>query len=175
MLKRKIAISLTASTVFAVSGFSSSVLAATAATSASVDIVQAISVTKVADPDFGVVIPTATAGTVVLSPDGSVVATNVSHQAGTEVVGSFTVSGTNNQAYVITDPGTIILSGTLDVDTWTVTNANGDCANIDIASCSPSLSGTGGDTLSLGGTLNVPASQAQGQYTTNFSLEVLYQ
>ena len=177
MLNRKIAISLAASAVFAVSGFSSNVFAAQAGTSANVDIVTAIGITKQADPDFGVVIADPLGDTIVLESDtGNIVVSGAStHQAGTQVVGDFDVAGTPNQAYVITDPGTIVLSGALDVDTWTVTNANGDCTDVAVASCAPSLSGVGADTLSLGATLNIPAAQAEGQFSTVFNLEVLYQ
>lgn len=177
MLNRKIAISLAASAIFAASGFSSNVFAATAGTSANVDIVTAIGITKQADPDFGVIIADAAGDTVVMNSNtGAITVTNTStHQAGTQVVGDFDVTGTANQAYVINDPGTIILSGALDVDTWTVTNVNGDCTDLAVGSCTPSLDGAGDDTLSLGATLNIPALQAEGQFSTSFNLEVLYQ
>ncbi len=179
MLNRKIAISLTASAVFAVSGFSSNVFAATAATSANVDIVTAIGITKVADPDFGVVIADAAGDTIVLNSNtGAISVTNTStHQTGTQVLGDFDVSGTASQAYVITDPGAITLDGVsgMDVNAWTVTNLNGDCTDVAVASCVPALDISGADTLSVGATLNIPAGQTEGQYSATFNLEVLYQ
>ena len=179
MLNRKIAISLAASAVFAVSGFSSNAFADTAPTSASVDIVSAITLTKQADPDFGVVIPAATGGTVTLNSNTGVVSTSAgtTHQANTQVVGDFDVGGTNSQAYAITDPGTITLDGIsgMDVTNWTVTNVNGHCNDVAVASCAPSLDGSGNDTITIGARLNIPASQTEGQYTQAFSLEVLYQ
>jgi hypothetical protein len=179
MLNRKIAIALTAGTVLAASGFSSSVFAATAATSANVDIVTAIGVLRVADPDFGVVIADPLGDTLVLESDtGNVVVSGAStHQTGTQVVGDFDVSGTANQAYAITDPGAITLDGVsgMDVTAWTVTNANGDCTDLAVASCVPALDGTGADTLSIGATLNIPAGQTEGQFSQAFNLEVLYQ
>lgn len=179
MLNRKVAISLTASAVFAVSGFSSNVFAATAGTSASVDIVQAITITKQADPDFGVVIPAAGGGTVTLNSNTGAVTTSAgtTHQTGTQVVGDFDIGGTNNQAYAVSDPGTITLDGGsgMDVTTWTVTNVNGDCTDVVVATCAPSLDGTGNDTITVGARLNIPAGQTEGQFTQAFNLEVLYQ
>jgi len=179
MLNRKIAISLAASAVFAASGFSSNVFAATAGTSANVDIVTAIGITKQADPDFGVIIADVGGDTVTLESDtGNIVVLGGStHQAGTQVVGDFDVNGTANQAYAITDPGAITLDGVsgMDVDTWTVTNLNGDCTDLAVASCVPSLDAGGADTLSIGATLNIPALQGEGQFSQAFNLEVLYQ
>ena len=182
MLNRKLLPALTTVAFVALGGFSSQVFAADAATSASVDIVTPISITTVTDIDFGVVIPDPlVVGTILLPSNTGVAAASggtTQHQAGTEVRGRFTISGTANQAYSITDPGTINLgAANLDATSWTATNDNGDCINDPVTTCTttPTLDGSGADGLYIGASLNVPIGIAEGQYSANFNLTVEYQ
>ncbi len=153
--------------------FSAATFAQVSATStAAATIVGPIGITNTTVMNFGNVAVGATAGTVVMTPAGSRSVTGgvtLPATAGTVSAAVFSVTGAGGYTYTITLPSvaTTISSGAnnMTVDNWT---------------SSPSGTGTigagGSETLTVGATLNVGASQAAGSYlsATPFSVTVNY-
>ena len=149
--------------------FASSAFAqVTASATATATIVTPIAITKDVDMNFGNVAVNASVGTVVLTPAGARSATGgVSFLAatpGTITAASFTVTGLAGATYSITLPAgaLTITSGanTMTVDTWT-------------SSPTPTGTLTGGtETLTVGATLNVGASQPAGTYVSGTPFDV---
>jgi hypothetical protein len=147
---------------------------ATASATASATIITPIMITKTVDLDFGNVAVSGTAGTVLMSPagvrtpNGGVTLPAV---AGTPAAASFTVTGEASYTYAITLP-TAPLTITSGANTMTV----------DLFTSTPSGTGTlsagapGTQTVDVGATLNVNASQAAGLYisATPFDVTVNY-
>jgi Domain of unknown function (DUF4402) len=135
--------------------------------SASVTIVSAISITKTVDMNFGDVVEGA--GTVILATDNGRTATGNTTLGNSTAAAaaSFSVTGDSGATYAITLPGSAItLTGTgtdMTVDTF-VSDHPGDTGTL-----------TGGtDTILVGATLNVGATQTTGAYTGSFDLTVAY-
>jgi len=127
-----------------------------------------ISLTELTGLRFGAVFTGPTPGTVVLDPSGARQATGGAGLGSQLPVGpaTFAVTGSANATYAITLPTSVQLTspdGTLTVTAFR---------------SSPSLTGllgaTGQQTLSVGGTLNVPAQQPDGDYAGTFSVTVAY-
>lgn len=162
---------LAAATLFAAFSLNAFSQASATAT-ATATIITPIAISKTTDMNFGNVAVNATPGTVVLTPAGTRSATGgvtLPASAGTVSQAVFSVSGQANATYSITLPSgaTTITSGanTMSVDTWTSNpNATG------------TLDGSGNQTLNVGATLNVAASQAAGTYVsgTPFTVTVNY-
>jgi hypothetical protein len=141
---------------------------ATSSCNATATIVTGLSLVKTADLNFGSVVPGASAGTVVMTPAGARTAaggTSLGSATGASA-GAFQVSGLGGAAYSITLPAaTTITSGAnnMTVNTFTSTpNGTG------------SLNGGGNQTLAIGATLQVGASQPTGTYTGSFNVTVTY-
>jgi hypothetical protein len=159
-------------TVVLAFGFSGSAGAqsnsATNSCNATATIVTGISLTKTADLNFGSVVPGGAAGAVVMSPAGARSATggaSLGSSTGSSA-GSFTVAGLASAAYSITLPAsTTIASGgnNMTVDTFASTPSG-----------TGTLSGGGTQTLSIGATLHVAASQPTGTYSGSFNVTVTY-
>lgn len=151
--------------------FAASTFAQTATATATATIVAPLAIVKNIDMNFGNIAPGGAAGTVLLSPAGVRTPTGVTFlpaNPGTVTAASFTVTGLSGATYSITLPAgsTTVTSGanTMTVDTWTST---------------PTPNGTltgGTETLTVGATLNVGASQPVGTYAsvTPFSVTVNY-
>ena len=145
---------------------------ANATAAASATIVAPIAIAKNVDMNFGGIVPSATAGSVVLSAAASPsrTPTNVTLPTaltGTVTSAKFTVTGGSGSAYSVTLPGT--------ASTLTATGG----ATMTVATFTSSNTGTltgGSDILYVGGTLSVAANQAAGTYTTStpFSVTVNY-
>ncbi|MDA6070861.1 DUF4402 domain-containing protein [Flavobacterium sp. AC] len=141
--------------------FTSSVFAqATATATASATIVTPISITNASDMNFGNIATDGTVGTVVLAPDNSRTITGgvtLPAASGTVTAAAFTVSGSDSYTYAITLPSSVIIaSGT---DQMTVDNFTSTPATIGTLS-------SGSETITIGATLNLVASQAEGSYTS---------
>ena len=134
---------------------------------ASATIITPIAIAKTTDMNFGNIVAGATPGTVIMTPAG---ARSISGGAflpatiGTVSAASFNVTGAVLFTYAITLPaGSItITSGAnnMTIDTWTST---------------PTGTGTltgGAQTVTVGGTLHLAASQAAGTYTLTNGLTV---
>jgi len=153
-------------------GISISTFAQVSATaSGSAKIVTPISIANAGDMNFGNVAVSSTAGTVVLTPDGSRAKTGgVTLPAiiGTVSVAKFNVAGVPNFTYSITLPSTFM----------TITDPNSNTMTVDTWTSSPTVSGTldvdGKQTVSVGATLNVAGSQVAGVYSGTFSVTVNY-
>jgi len=143
---------------------------ATATANASATIVTPISITKNTDMNFGNVATNGTVGTVVLAPDGSRTSTGgvtLPATVGTVTAASFAVAGSGSYTYAITLPTSVVISNGVNVMT------------VDTFTSSPATTGTltaGAQTLTVGATLNLIASQVAGTYTsaTPFSVTVNY-
>lgn len=151
--------------------FATSVFAqATATANASATIVTPISITKNTDMNFGNVATNGTVGTVVLAPDGGRTSTGgvtLPATAGTVTAASFAVAGSGSYTYAITLPVSVVISNGANVMT------------VNTFTSSPATTGTltaGAQTLTIGATLNLIASQVAGTYTsaTPFSVTVNY-
>lgn len=139
---------------------------ATAATSAY--IVTPIAIAKTVDLNFGKIVPTNAAGTVVVATDGSRSFTGgayaFANSTGNPTAASFTVTGEAGATYSITVNNT----------SFNVTNGSNNML-INNITTSPSPTGvlTGGtQTLTVGATLNVTANQAPGLYTNANALQI---
>ena len=131
-------------------------------------IITPISLAKTADMNFGDVVASGALGTVILTPAGARSTTGgASLGSATGVTAAaFTVSGQGSATYAITLPAsTSVTSGanSMTVNAFT-SNPSGTGA----------LSAGGSQNLTVGGTLNVGASQATGTYTGTFNVTVTY-
>jgi hypothetical protein len=118
--------------------------------------------------DFASIAPGATAGTVVVAPDGSRTCAASVVCSGTTNAPTFTIQGApNTPVYVrFNSPTATLTSGanSMTADTFT-TNLASDVATTD---------GTGAATFTVGGSLHVGASQAAGSYTGTVTVNVAY-
>jgi hypothetical protein len=155
-------IGLTISTIAQVSG--------TASVSAT--IVTPMAISKAIDLDFGNVAVNANAGTVELTPAGTRLKTggvSLPGNAGTVTSAAFNITGA---------PG-FIYSITLPLQPLTITNG-GDAMTVNMFASDPAVTGildaNGEQTLKVGATLLVGASQPVGDYTSNneFAVTVNY-
>jgi len=145
-----------------------SAFAATATGNANAQIITALSIAEATQLDFGMIAAGTNADTVQLSAAGVRTAGSNLQVAGVAAAAAFTVTGQGNLPYNITLPTliTVTLSGggaTMDVDGFAST---------------PSGNGTlsaGTQTVNVGATLHVGASQAVGTYTGTYVLTAVYQ
>lgn len=127
-----------------------------------------ITLAKLTDLSFGDVFTSPTAGTVILTPAGVRSATGGVTLGSLSPSGAatFTVTGGASTTYAITLPTSITLS------------IPGDTLTVSPVTSTPSLTGfldaSGNQTLAVGGTLNVAANQADGNYTGTFNVTVAY-
>ncbi len=158
--------------IIMVVGFSTSAMAqATATATATATIVTTIGIANTADMNFGNVAVTGTAGTVILATDGARTTSGgvtLPNVTGTVAAASFNVTGEGIYTYAITLPTVdhVISSGSESMQVNTFTS-------------DPSGTGTlsaGAQTILVGATLNVAASQLSGVYTnaTGFDVTVNY-
>lgn len=143
----------------------------TATASATATIITPITIAKTVDMNFGNISVNTNAGTVIMTPAGTRSVTggcSLPTPVGTVTAASFTVTGVDGLTFGITLPTaatTITAVSTMTVDTWT---------------SSPTPTGTlpgGTQTLTVGATLHVGASQTAGVYTsgaTPFIVSVNY-
>lgn len=140
------------------------------ATPATATIVAPIAIADGTDLMFGNIITDGSVGTVVIAPDGVRTATGgarfSSTLPGTFGASSFVVTGEGNSTYAITLPadGTISLAGPATSTAMTLSNFT-------------SVGGTltaGTETLTVGATLNVGATQLPGAYAGTYTVTVSY-
>lgn len=164
--------------IVAMVGFSKGTFAQdTESSNASATIVTPISITWVQDMEFGNIAVTSTAGTVVLHPDGSRTPTGgvtLPNVTGNPVQAVFTINGTPNYTYAITLPNTLTITNT------TAGPGLGATMLVNAFTSDPSGTGQldmgGAETLNVGATVNVNATQAAGHYesATPFDVTVNY-
>lgn len=138
----------------------------TAATNATV--ITPISIVKNADLNFGNVVPSGTAGTVIISTAGVQSFTGgalaFANDDGSPTAASFTVSGEEDATYSIA----------LTNATITVTNGTNSMTvgTFVTSPSSPGVLTSGSQTVTIGATLSVAAGQAAGLYQNASSLEI---
>lgn len=165
------------SAVVMVSGFSTKVMAqATENTAAAARIVTPISITETSSLHFGTMAISAGApGTCVLSTQGARTQTggvNLSVQAPTASNAAYNVSGAVNTTYGITLPATItVTTGTANM---TISSLLARTASAAANGLTGTLSASGTDNFTVGGTLSVAAGQSTGVYTGTFDVTVAY-
>ena len=137
----------------------------------SATIITPIAITNAGNMNFGSIAVSATAGTVVLSPasvrsiTGGVTLPAVT---GTVTAAAFTVTGLGSSTYSIQLPSS-----------YTISDGASHTMTVNAFTSTPSGTGTlssGTQTIQVGATLNVAASQAAGSYTnaTGFPVIVNY-
>ena len=147
----------------------------TASATATAEIVAPLAISKTVDMVFGNVSAGASGGTVVLAPAGTRSVTGTVQLAasatGSPTAASFSVTGEGAYTYSITLPSVdyTISDSEATPNTMTVNTFTSD----------PTPTGTltaGAQTLTVGATLNVSASQVEGTYTnaTGFDVTVAY-
>jgi spore coat protein U-like protein len=140
---------------------------------ATATIVKAISINKVTDLRFGKIIAASTAGQVAIQLDGTrtIVSGNVAlfNQGSDHQAASFKTIGSPGAAYylVFPDDESVELTGPSGSTPMTIEGF--------IHSATGTLdASTGEETFNVGGTLNVGANQAPGQYTGTFTVTAAY-
>ena len=136
---------------------------------ASATILTPIAIAKNTDLSFGNVIASASAGTVIYTPQGSRTATlgaSLHSMAGSPSVAKFTVTGSAGFSFSVSVPANVTLS---------TSGSSPETMNVAIQkdfSASETLDGSGSKVLLVGGTLSVAAGQAAGTYTNTTDLKV---
>lgn len=135
-----------------------------------------ISISKNTDMNFGTIAASSAGGTVVLSASGSRTASGgiiLPSFTGTVTAAQFTVTGEPSYSYAITLPFDFELTTTSagTDQTMTVNAFNSATFNNSAVNNTGLLTG-GTDTVFVGATLNVGASQTAGSYTNAAGFEV---
>jgi hypothetical protein len=144
---------------------SASAQAATGTGTATAKVLLPLTVTSTSDLDFGVIVPSTSAATVVVSTSGGVTC-GVTTCIGTPNAGAFGVTGTAGQIVTVaagTGPFTVN-SGANFMGVGTLT----------FSASTVTLTG-GSGSFNVGGTLSVGANQAEGDYTGSYTVTVNYQ
>lgn len=146
---------------------------ATASADVSATIITPISISKTSDMNFGNIATNGAVGTVVLSPAGARTTSGgvtLPATVGTVAAASFTVEGSDAYTYSITLPTSVIITS-VGSDQMTVNNFT----STPTAVAGGTLT-SGSQVITVGATLNLSASQAEGLYTsaTPFDVTVNY-
>lgn len=158
---------LMAAALVAVVAAPASVKAASDSATASATIAAAVTVTKQTDLEFGLISPTAVAGTVTVSDAGARSGdVNVELLSGASPSqASFLVSGAANQSISVTIPTSAALTGPGTDMTATLSQTEAGTQTLD---------GSGNFTVDVGADLAVGASQTAGSYSGSFNVTVIY-
>ncbi len=165
-------------------GFSATTFAQSAASaSSSATLIAPLTITKTQDLNFGSLASSATAGTAVVNPEtGGVSVTGgvtdpgtVAHMAATFTVAgqaSSTITVANNVTEVTLDKGS---GPTLTVNTFTYA-MDGTTGGVQTFPGSAEIAVGGSSTLTVGATMNIPATTAAGTYasTGDFTITINY-
>ncbi len=140
--------------------------AATATADARANILEELTVTKDAgtDLDFGTIVTTGTAETVTVGTDGVRAACVSVVCSGASDAADFSVTGSASEAVTLTVPGSVTLTG----PGGAIMNANLN------SSALTALDASGNGAFSVGGALDVAATQADGAYVGTFTVTVDY-
>lgn len=145
-------------------------LAATGSATATVVTVRPLTLVKTDDLDFGSLIPSASAGTVIINPttDGRTTTGGVTVAGGSPSAAKFVALGLINVFSNVTLPTSITLARTGGGASMTVNaiTTNGPPTRV--------FAGTSILDVRVGGTLNVAANQQAGDYSGQFTVTVVY-
>jgi len=163
--------------VVIMTSFSTKLMAqATENTAAAAKIVTPLSITETASLHFGTMaILAGSPGTCVLLTQGARTQTggvNLSVQAPTASNAGYNVSGATSTTYAITLPSTITVSA--GPANMTISSLLARTASAGANGLTGTLSTSGTDNFTVGGTLNVAAGQVTGTYTGTFDVTVAY-
>lgn len=167
-----------------VSGITANSLAQTSATVTGVNagavLITPMTLTKTADLHFGTVnVLTGVAGTVTL-PSNSTTRTFTGGVAASTVTplatnAAFSVTGTMNETYALTLPSTITVTETVGGSaTMTIGTLKARFNGAGADAVTSTLSSSGTDSFTLGGTLTVGADQVTGVYAGTFNVTIDY-
>jgi Mat/Ecp fimbriae major subunit len=138
--------------------------AATASATAKAKILRQVTVTNTTDLQFGTIVSSPTASTVVISTTGNRICGAGLVCSSTASAAGFNVTGTSGQIVSVSVPASVNLtSGTFSMR-----------ADLSTSATSLTLANNAG-TFSVGGTLNVAANQEDGDYLGTFSVTADYQ
>lgn len=144
-------------------------LAATASATVSANIVSTISISNTTGMQFGDISTSTTAGTVVISPDGTRTSTGGAsvNTATSGGPASFAITGDPNASFAVTLPISV-----------TISSPGGNTMLVDSFTSNPAttglLSASGTQTLLVGSTLHVGVLQPFGSYTGIMAVTVDY-
>jgi hypothetical protein len=160
-----------------IAGYSTKVMAqATENTAAAAKIVTPLSITETSSLHFGTMAVLAgTPGTCVLSTQGARTQTggvNLSIQAPSASNAAYNVAGAVNTTYAITLPATITV--TSGAESMTINSILARTVSAGVDGLTGTLSASGSDSFTVGGTLNVSAGQVTGVYNGTFDVTVAY-
>ena len=160
---------ITSAAIASASIYSFSGVAVAATDTATVKVVQALTITNATTAlNFGDIV-VAAAGTVVVAPDGATGGGSIK-PTGNPAAAEFTVVGEDGKAYAVTVP-TVAISITGPGTPMTATNFHYDTgAGVD----TDGLAVSTGATLFVGATLNVGFPQTSGTYTGLYNVTVDY-
>lgn len=142
--------------------------AATGTGTATAKVLTPLTVTSTRDLAFGTIVPQTSASTVAVSSAG-VVTCGALTCIGTRTSGQFSITGTAGQVVSITAP----LAATSFTLTEPVASNTMSINNVTVSAASATLTG-GTASFTVGGTLNVGANQAEGDYTGSYTVTVNY-
>lgn len=151
--------------------------AAEATSTSSASVIEPIAIVKTVDLVFGKFAP-GVGGTVTVATDGTRSATGaiLSSVGPAVTAGKFDVTGDNDATYAITWGGVTELTHTVDAETMTLTRVSdltaGGATTGEVTD--GTLSGSGAQSIYLGGELAVGAAQASGTYEGDVTVTVEY-
>ncbi len=147
-------------------GSTMSTRAASDTAPANATIVSAIAINNTAALEFASIVASSSGDTVVVSATGARTCGATLTCTGTAAAASFDVTGGANLTYSIALPASVSIT------------TGGPSMTVDTFTSNPTPTGTldgfGAQTLTVGATLHVGASQATGTYTNTFSVTVDY-
>lgn len=169
---KKLSIILVFLAGFGLSAFSQQSTATVSNASATAKIIAPIALTNPTALNFGAIIPSASAGTAILSTanarsiTGGVTLGNSTGVA----AASFNVSGQANATYAITLPAdnAVKLSNGTPADDMALSSWNSSLG------ATGTLDGTGAQNFKVGATVSVAANQTAGNYSATYSVSVNY-
>ncbi len=153
-----------ASTIVAATFGATAAHAATATADAQANILAQVTVASDGSAlDFGTIVTGAAASTVAVNAAGAATCGAGLVCSGTTSAAGFDVTGTTGEVVDISADASVTLTGPSGTMTASLTPS------------ATSLTLAGGDSFTVGGTLNVGANQADGAYSGTFSVTVDYQ
>jgi Mat/Ecp fimbriae major subunit len=155
-----------AGTIVAASLVSGAANAATETATAQAEILTPVALSAVSDLNFGLIATSGTAGTVVIPTTSDV-------RDCTDVICVGTASRASFQVTAATD-GQLVNLGITDNTITLVDGANSMTATLGLSSASIVFDPLALETVYVGGTLDIGATQAAGQYTGSFEVTADY-
>ena len=164
-------------------GFTTTVLAQTSATvtgtTAGAKLIVPMTLSQTSPLHFGTITLVTAAGGSVVLPSNSTTRSFTGGVSASAVAplatnAAYTVTGTKNVTYALTLPATITVTETLGSSTMTIGTLLARFNGAGADAVTSTLSGTGTDSFTVGGTLTVAASQVGGIYAGAFNVTVDY-